>query len=46
DHRPWMSRYLGAAGIRTLAALKQTFDPHGLMNPGKLMPASEDGSDV
>jgi alkyldihydroxyacetonephosphate synthase len=46
DHRPWMSRYLGAAGVRTLAALKQTFDPHGLMNPGKLMPASEDGSDV
>jgi alkyldihydroxyacetonephosphate synthase len=46
DHRPWMSRYLGEAGIRTLAALKQTFDPHGLMNPGKLMPTSEDGSDA
>ena len=46
DHRPWMSRYLGAAGVRTLAALKQTFDPQGIMNPGKLTPASEDSSDV
>jgi alkyldihydroxyacetonephosphate synthase len=46
DHRPWMSRYLGAAGVRTLAALKQTFDPNGIMNPGKLTPTSEDGSDV
>ncbi|UCH86516.1 MAG: FAD-binding oxidoreductase [Dehalococcoidia bacterium] len=46
DHQPWMSRYLGPAGVRTLAALKQTFDPHGLMNPGKLMPTSEDDSDV
>jgi alkyldihydroxyacetonephosphate synthase len=46
DHRPWMARYVGAAGIRTLAALKQTFDPQGIMNPGKLMAASEDTSDV
>ena len=37
DHRPWMPQYLGAAGIRALAALKQTFDPRGIMNPGKLM---------
>jgi alkyldihydroxyacetonephosphate synthase len=46
DHRPWISRYLGAAGVRTLAALKQTFDPQELMNPGKLTAASEDSSDV
>jgi alkyldihydroxyacetonephosphate synthase len=46
DHRPWMSRYLGEAGLRTLAALKQTFDPQGLMNPGKLTAASKDSSDV
>ena len=46
DHRPWMPRYLGAAGVRTLAALKQTFDPQGIMNPGKLTAASEDRSDV
>jgi alkyldihydroxyacetonephosphate synthase len=46
DHLPWMSQYLGAAGVRTLAALKQTFDPQGIMNPGKLTPAREDRSDV
>jgi len=46
DHRPWMSQYLGAAGVRTLAALKQTFDPQGIMNPGKLTAAGEDRSDV
>lgn len=46
DHRPWMSQYLGSAGVRTLAALKQTFDPQGIMNPGKLIAAGEDTSDV
>lgn len=46
DHRPWMPRYLGAAGVRTVAALKQTFDPQGIMNPGKLTAAGEDTSDV
>ncbi len=46
DHRPWMPQYLGAAGVRTLAALKQAFDPQGIMNPGKLTAASEDRSDV
>jgi alkyldihydroxyacetonephosphate synthase len=37
DHRPWMAEYLGPAGARALAALKQTFDPQGIMNPGKLV---------
>jgi alkyldihydroxyacetonephosphate synthase len=46
DHRPWMPQYLGAAGVRALAALKQTFDPQGIMNPGKLTAAGEDRSDV
>jgi alkyldihydroxyacetonephosphate synthase len=46
DHRPWMAQYLGAAGVRALAALKQTFDPKGIMNPGKLTGASDDTSDV
>jgi alkyldihydroxyacetonephosphate synthase len=46
DHRPWMPQYMGAAGVRTLAALKQTFDPQGIMNPGKLTAAGEDTSDV
>lgn len=41
DNRPWMASYLGAGGIHALAALKQAFDPHGIMNPGKLIPAEE-----
>jgi len=46
DHLPWMAQYLGPAGVRTLAALKQAFDPQGIMNPGKLIAAGEDTSDV
>jgi alkyldihydroxyacetonephosphate synthase len=46
DHRPWMPQYVGPAGVRTLTSLKQTFDPHGIMNPGKLTAADKDTSDV
>ena len=46
DHRPWMAEYLGPAGVRALAALKQTFDPQGIMNPGKLMPDSAESDAV
>ena len=36
DHRPWMGAYLGPGGARALGALKDAFDPRGIMNPGKL----------
>ncbi|MDP2948122.1 MAG: FAD-binding oxidoreductase, partial [Chloroflexota bacterium] len=42
DHRPWMAAYLGPAGAQALAALKQTFDPQDIMNPGKLIAKSEE----
>ncbi len=42
DHRPWMAAYLGPGGARALAALKQAFDPRGIMNPGKLLAAQEE----
>jgi alkyldihydroxyacetonephosphate synthase len=44
DHRPWMSAYLGPGGMRALAALKQAFDPHGIMNPGKLLATPEEAA--
>jgi glycolate oxidase subunit GlcD len=44
--RKWMPLMFSAADLRALQALKDTFDPAGLMNPGKVLPdrdASLDG---
>lgn len=38
DHTPWLKGEIGEAGIAALAALKERFDPAGVMNPGKLIP--------
>ena len=38
DHLPWMEAEKGALGIEALRALKRTFDPKGILNPGKLIP--------
>ncbi len=37
DHRPWIEREHGRAGVELLRAVKSTLDPHGIMNPGKLL---------
>ena len=37
DHRPWLEREHGSLGLAALRALKRTFDPYGVMNPGKLL---------
>lgn len=37
DHTPWLEGEIGTAGIDALAALKERFDPAGIMNPGKLL---------
>jgi glycolate oxidase len=34
--RPFLERALGAAGVRTLKAIKQSLDPKGILNPGKI----------
>jgi alkyldihydroxyacetonephosphate synthase len=39
DHVPWLREEVGPLGAESLAALKQTFDPTGIMNPGVLLPS-------
>ncbi len=38
DHRPWMTGEIGELGVQVLRAVKQTLDPAGILNPGKLIP--------
>ena len=37
DHRPWLENEHGPLGVAALRGLKHTFDPYGVMNPGKLL---------
>lgn len=41
DHQPWLVDEVGELGIEILQAVKQTVDPRGILNPGKLIPVSE-----
>ena len=38
DHRPWMAAEIGDLGAQVLRAVKQSLDPAGILNPGKLIP--------
>ena len=38
DHRPWITDEIGDLGVAVLRAVKQTLDPAGILNPGKLIP--------
>jgi alkyldihydroxyacetonephosphate synthase len=38
DHRPWMRDEVGDLGVAVLRAVKETLDPKGILNPGKLIP--------
>ncbi len=38
DHRTWMPGEIGDLGVQVLRAVKQTVDPAGILNPGKLIP--------
>ena len=38
DHVPWMRAEVGDLGLELLRAAKERLDPHGIMNPGKLLP--------
>jgi len=37
DHAPYLAAEKGRLGMRALAAVCETFDPDGMMNPGKLL---------
>ena len=37
DHRAWMDAEKGTLGMSVLKATKDTLDPSGMMNPGKLL---------
>ena len=41
DHAPWLEAEKGALGLRAIGDALRTFDPEGLMNPGKLLPPRE-----
>jgi alkyldihydroxyacetonephosphate synthase len=38
DHRPWLADEVGPVGVEVLRAVKQRLDPHGVLNPGILVP--------
>ena len=37
DHAPYLPAEKGALGIAAIQTLCNTFDPQGIMNPGKLL---------
>jgi alkyldihydroxyacetonephosphate synthase len=37
DHRPYLRAEIGDAGMALLQAMKDTTDPVGILNPGKLL---------
>lgn len=40
DHRHHLQPEIGEIGVRALRAVKAELDPHGILNPGKLLPDS------
>ena len=38
DHAPYLSAEIGELGVDVLKAVKETLDPTGILNPGKLIP--------
>ncbi|MFF5790508.1 FAD-binding oxidoreductase [Paeniglutamicibacter sp. NPDC012692] len=40
EHSPYLGAEIGELGIKVLRGIKDTLDPRGIMNPGKLIPAA------
>jgi alkyldihydroxyacetonephosphate synthase len=45
EHLPWVERDISAVGVGAVTALKNQFDPRGIMNPGKIIPGNDVWSD-
>ncbi len=45
DHAPYLPTEKGALGMAAIRALCQTFDPEGMMNPGKLFRSNAEEQD-
>ncbi|MFZ0546769.1 MAG: FAD-binding oxidoreductase [Candidatus Promineifilaceae bacterium] len=43
DHAPYLTAEIGELGIEWLSAMCKTADPDGMLNPGKLLPAQDNG---
>lgn len=41
DHAPYMQAEIGTLGLEVLRSIKDTLDPTGIMNPGKLIPETD-----
>jgi alkyldihydroxyacetonephosphate synthase len=41
EHLQWMEGEVTPTGVQALKGLKAALDPHGIMNPGKLIPAGD-----
>lgn len=41
EHLPWIEDDISATGVKAVRALKDGLDPHGIMNPGKIIPPAQ-----
>ncbi|MDQ0277813.1 alkyldihydroxyacetonephosphate synthase [Arthrobacter silviterrae] len=44
DHAPYLRAEIGDLGVQVLRSIKDTLDPEGIMNPGKLIPSPSSGT--
>jgi alkyldihydroxyacetonephosphate synthase len=39
EHLPWLTTEISPLGVQAIAAIKKSFDPANIMNPGRLQPS-------
>ena len=44
-HAPYLEREVGTQGVGALTAIARTLDPHGVLNPGVLLPRTPAGGE-